>query len=173
VIFSHKKIARVLAGIAMLGIALAMPLTASNSESYPLLRVEKEAKEAGLSCFAYRQYTELEIDMMAQMVWGEARGTTRDEQKLVVWVVLQRVMSDCGRWPDYIAGVITQNMQFHGFRPSFPIEQDLRDVVVGVLEYWSEGGEPKILYPYAPSLPYFFFRGDGTNNWFREDWKMR
>jgi len=120
--------------------------------------------------FEYRQYTQEEIDMMAQMVWGEARGTTRYEQKLVVWVVLQRVMSDCGCWPDTIAEVITQNRQFHGFRPSFPVDERLREVVVEVLEYWASGGEPKTLYPYAPTLPYYFFRGDGRNNWFRLEW---
>ena len=126
----------------------------------------KEIQEHSLT----RQYTPEEIDMLAQMVWGEARGTTRYEQKLVVWVVLQRLKSDCGRWPYTIAEVVTQNRQFHGFNPSFPIDDEIRGMVEEVLEYWASGGEPKILYPYATSIPYFFFWGDGQNNWFRQDW---
>ncbi|MFV0519755.1 MAG: hypothetical protein ACK5LY_05710, partial [Lachnospirales bacterium] len=38
------------------------------------------------------EYTELpftlnEVEMLAKTVWGEARGCTKDEQRLVVWTV--------------------------------------------------------------------------------------
>jgi len=54
------------------------------------------------------RFTQQEVHMLAQTVWGEARGTSSEEQKLVVWTILQRVDSDQNAWPSTIAGVITQ-----------------------------------------------------------------
>ena len=128
------------------------------------------------------KFTERDINLVTQTVWGEARGTTVDEWRLVVWTILQRVDSDCGRWSDDIEGVVTQNRQFHGFNPNFPISYyargvNIRDIVIEELEKWTLGEEPPLLYPFATSLPYFFFTGDYRpgegihHNWFRERWR--
>jgi len=116
-----------------------------------------------------RQFTQQEIEMLAQMIWGEARGTSRDEQKLTVWVALQR-MDNPMRWGSTIKDVISQYMQFHGYQDTFPILQEHMDVALEVLESWVAGEAPKFLYPFATSLPYYYFWGDGTHNWFREHW---
>ena len=129
-----------------------------------------------------RHFTETDIDMLSQTVFGEARGTTPPEWVPVIWTVLQRVDSDCNRWPNDIKGVIVQHMQFHGFNPSHPVDyitqgHSIRAVVIEELEKWMAGEEPPILYPFAPTVPYFFFRGDYQSgggvhhNWFRSDWR--
>jgi len=86
-------------------------------------------------------FCETDIDMLTQMTWGEARGTSIPEMRLAIWVVFQRVDSDCGRWPNDIQGVIMQYMQFYGWQPHFPVsyvpfwtDVDIRDVVIEELE---------------------------------------
>ncbi|GHU51695.1 hypothetical protein AGMMS49975_05960 [Clostridia bacterium] len=65
-----------------------------------------------------------EIDALAQMVWGEARGCTADEQNLVVWTALNRVND--GYWGDTIMDVLTYPSAFAGYDTSFPIIDDIR-----------------------------------------------
>jgi hypothetical protein len=114
-------------------------------------------------------FTEDDIDMIVRTVWGEARGCTPDEWRLVVWTILQRV--DDPRWPNTIAGVVTQHRQFIGYRSSFPVQDDIRAVVLEELTDWTHGAPPPVIYPFATSAPYFFFDGDGRHNWFREEWR--
>ena len=116
-------------------------------------------------------YTQEEVDMLAKTVWGEARGTSADEQKLVIWTVLQRVMSNNNVWPNTIRAVITQENQFHGYSETFPIDPAIRMIVIEVLEDWTNGEEPMLMYPFATETPYYFFHGDGENNWFRRSWR--
>jgi spore germination cell wall hydrolase CwlJ-like protein len=116
------------------------------------------------------RYTDADIDIIARMVWGEARGTTPEEWVPVIWTALQRV--DCpDRWPDTIAGVVRQRSQFHGYRSRHPVCSYIREVVARELHDWSNGAEPPTLYPFAPSVPYFFFAGRNGHNWFRERWR--
>jgi len=123
-----------------------------------------EARES-----AYPLYTDRDIDLIAKTVWGEARGTSPKEQKLVVWTILQRV--DADRWSNTIEGVITARRQFHGYSPRHPVCVHIRALVASELADWADGAEPPTLYPFAPSVPYFYFWGDGRHNWFREEWR--
>jgi hypothetical protein len=115
-------------------------------------------------------YTDRDIELLANTVWGEARGCTPDEQRLVVWTVLQRV-DHPERWGDDIEAVITAHRQFVGYRPGNPICPDISALVAGVLADWAQGAEPLTHTRYAPTAPYFYFDGDGRNNWFREVWR--
>ena len=62
---------------------------------------------------------EAEVEMLARLIWGEARGIPSDMHKAaVVWCVLNRV--DAEGWPDTVAEVVTQPHQFAGYSPDYP-----------------------------------------------------
>lgn len=117
----------------------------------------------------HRAWTEADAIGMARMVWGEARGTSREEQALVIWTALQRVEDD--RYHNTILGVIRAHRQFVGYRSHFPVWDCILELVIEQLTIWEFGGEPPTHTRYAPSAPYFYFDGDGRNNWFRENWR--
>lgn len=109
-------------------------------------------------------FTEDDVVAMAKMLWGEARGCTRDNQQKAVWCVLNRV--DDSRFPDTIQDVLSQPSQFHGYSPNFPVTDELYDVALDVLTRWSM--EKQGVTVERELLPeYVFFTGDGIQNNFR------
>ena len=109
-------------------------------------------------------FTEDDVVAMAKMLWGEARGCTRDNQIKCAWVVLNRV--DDERFPDTILGVLSQPSQFHGYSPDFPVWDELKEVARDVLTRWSL--EKQGVTVERELLPeYVFFTGDGIQNNFR------
>ena len=73
-----------------------------------------EAPEQTEAPMYYEMYfTEDDVAEVAKMLWGEARGCTRDNQIKCAWVVVNRV--DDERFPDTIHGVLSQAHQFHGY----------------------------------------------------------
>ena len=110
-----------------------------------------------------------DIDALAQTVWGEARGCDPEEQRLVVWCILQR--TDDPRWPDTILDVITQANQFCGYHTDNPIDPSHWALCAAELTRWMQGDPPPTLEPYASTAPYFFFDGDGKHNYYRELYK--
>ena len=102
--------------------------------------------------------TNVEIEMLAKTVWGEARGCNKLQQSAVVWCILNRV--DAGRGT--IAEVITAPGQFHGYSSNFPVTDDIRELVEDVVARWKMekvcGGEV------GRTLPsnYLYFRSDST-----------
>lgn len=109
-------------------------------------------------------YQENEIDIMAQTVWGEARGCAPEEQELVVWCILNRA----SEWSFSIEEVITQENQFAGYSAEHPIDPDIRELCKQAADDWEAGGVAPVLPPYATSPDYYWFTGDGEHNWFRE-----
>ena len=66
---------------------------------------------------------EAEVEMLARLIWGEARGIPSDMHKAaVVWCVLNRV--DAEGWPDTVAEVVTQPHQFAGYSPDYSDEPE-------------------------------------------------
>lgn len=114
-------------------------------------------------------YSEAEIEMLAKAVCGEAGICSTDEQRLVIWTVLQRVDGD--HWGDTISDVITAKWQFVGYHPNNPIDPDIYTLCLEELAAWWSGAEPPTLAPYATTAPYYYFDGDGRHNWYREEWK--
>lgn len=110
-------------------------------------------------------FTEEDVAEVAKMLWGEARGCTRDNQIKCVWVVLNRV--DDARFPDSIQGVLSQPYQFHGYSESFPVTDELYSVAFDVLTRWSY---EKQGIPVRRELPksFLWFTGNGRENIFRE-----
>lgn len=115
--------------------------------------------------------TNSDVTMLAKMVWGEARGCAPEEQRLVVWTVLQRV--DAGgvfAQYDTIEAAVTAPGQFVGYNENHPVDPDIYNLCLEVLSDWQSGAEPPTHEIYAPTAPYYFFDGDGRHNWFREEW---
>ena len=109
---------------------------------------------------------EADVEMLAKLVWGEARGCSTTEQAAVIWTVLNRVDSEDPYYPDTIAGVVTQPWQFIGYDPNHPVEQDKVELAVDVLTRWLNGGEGRVL-----PEEYIFFHGDGVHNHFRTEYQ--
>ena len=110
-------------------------------------------------------FTEADVTALAQMLYGEARGCTVDNQMKCVWCVLNRV--DDPRFPDTIQGVLSQPSQFHGYSPDFPVWDELKEVARDVLTRWSlEKQGVDVARELDKNA--VFFTGDGTTNWFRE-----
>lgn len=109
---------------------------------------------------------EADVEMLAKLVWGEARGCSVTEQAAVIWTVLNRVDSEDPVFPDTIQGVVTQPNQFHGYDPDYPVEPDKAELARDVLTRWLTGGEGRVL-----PKEYVFFHGDGLHNHFRIEYK--
>ena len=133
--------------------------------------VEPEPSEATVQTETpvyYEMYfTEEDVAAMAKMLWGEARGCTRDNQIKCAWVVLNRV--DDERFPDTIQGVLEQPAQFHGYDPAYPVTDELYSIAFDVLTRWSY---EKQGIPVRRELPesFLWFTGNGRENIFREEW---
>lgn len=109
---------------------------------------------------------EADVEMLAKLVWGEARDCTTTEQAAVIWCVLNRVDSEDPIYPDTIEEVVTQPRQFLGYDPDYPVEQDKVELARDVLTRWLTGGEGRVL-----PKEYVFFHGDGKHNYFRIEYK--
>lgn len=109
-------------------------------------------------------FTEADVIALAQMLYGEARGCTVDNQMKCVWCVLNRV--DDSRFPDTIQGVLSQPSQFHGYSPDFPVWDELKEVARDVLTRWSMEKQGADVARELDKNA-VFFTGDGIQNWFR------
>lgn len=109
-------------------------------------------------------FTEADVIALAQMLYGEARGCTVDNQRKCVWCVLNRV--DDARFPDTIIGVVSQSGQFYGYSPYFPVLDELRAVALDVLTRWSMEKQGADVTRELPST-HLWFTGDGETNYFR------
>ena len=109
-------------------------------------------------------FTEADVIALAQMLYGEARGCTVDNQMKCVWCVLNRV--DDARFPDTIIGVVSQPSQFHGYSPNFPVWDELKEVARDVLTRWSLEKQGVTVERELPDT-YCWFTGNGSENVFR------
>ena len=112
-------------------------------------------------------FSEDDVVAMAKMLWGEARGCTRDNQAMAVWCVLNRV--DDPRFPDTILGVLSQPSQFHGYSPDFPVWDELKEVARDVLTRWSLEKQGVTVERELPNT-YLWFTGYNGSNHFREEY---
>ena len=112
-------------------------------------------------------FTEADVTALAQMLYGEARGCTVDNQMKCVWCVLNRV--DDSRFPDTIQGVLSQPSQFHGYSPDFPVWDELKDVALDVLTRWSLEKQGVTVERELPTT-YLWFTGYNGSNHFREEY---
>ena len=111
-------------------------------------------------------FTNEEIDYIAKTVWGEARGLSKTQQAGVVWTILNRF--DDGRFGKEIIRVITAPSQFAGYKSSHPVDPEIRNLVIDVLDRYSQ--EKAGIDNVGRVLPkeYLYFRGNGKTNLFSE-----
>ena len=112
-------------------------------------------------------FTEADVIALAQMLYGEARGCTVDNQMKCVWCVLNRV--DDTRFPDTIIGVVSAPGQFHGYSPNFPVWDELKEVARDVLTRWSMEKQGVTVERELPNT-YCWFTGFNGSNHFREEY---
>ena len=112
-------------------------------------------------------FTEADVIALAQMLYGEARGCTVDNQMKCVWCVLNRV--DDVRFPDTIQGVLSQPNQFYGYSPDFPVWDELKEVARDVLTRWSLEKQGATVERELPNT-YCWFTGFNGSNHFREEY---
>ena len=113
-------------------------------------------------------FTNEEIDHITKTVWGEARGLSKTHQAGVVWAILNRC--DDGRFGKGVIGVVTAPSQFAGYRSGNPVDPEIRDLVVDVLDRYSQ--EKAGIKNVGRVLPkeYLYFRGNGKVNLFSKKW---
>ena len=113
-------------------------------------------------------FTNEEIDHITKTVWGEARGLSKTHQAGVVWAILNRC--DDGRFGKDVIGVVTAPSQFAGYRSSNPVDPEIRDLAVDVLDRYSQ--EKAGIKNVGRVLPkeYLYFRGNGKVNLFSKKW---
>ena len=113
-------------------------------------------------------FTNEEIDHIAKTVWGEARGLSKTHQAGVVWTILNRC--DDGRFGKGVIGVVTAPSQFAGYRSGNPVDPEIRELVVDVLDRYSQ--EKAGIKNVGRVLPkgYLYFRGNGRVNLFSKKW---
>ena len=104
---------------------------------------------------------EKEIIMIAQTVWGEARGLSQTKQSAVAWVILNRTQSGAS-----IEEVLLAPNQFYGYSTNFPYEYTYELSKDVVSRWWLEQQGYSNVGRTIPSN-YYNFTGDGTDNYFR------
>ena len=142
------------------------PTVSAEKPAEPEQSEQSEAPEPSEAPVYYEMYfTEDDVAEVAKMLWGEARGCTKDNQIKCAWIVCNRVDDD--RFPDTIQGVLEQPYQFHGYDPTYPVTSELYDVAFDVLTRWSY---EKQGIPVCRELPssFLWFTGNGQENIFRE-----
>lgn len=113
----------------------------------------------------FENYEEAEVEALAKMLYGEARGIASDMEKAAcVWCVLNRV--DDPRFPDTVLEVLEAPYQFAGYSADYPVLPKLATLAADVLKRYhaEKNGEENV----GRVLPaeYLYFTGDGRNNHF-------
>lgn len=110
---------------------------------------------------------EKDICMLAQTVWGEARGLDDIEKTKVIWCIFNRV--DSPRFANTIEEVITAPNQFVGYRPTNPVDEQLYSLALDCYIHWmyekSISGYGRTLEP-----EYLYFNGVNGVNVFRKEY---
>lgn len=116
------------------------------------------------------RFTTNDATLMAKTMYGEARGLPTVEVACVGWCILNRV--DDSRFPNTIAGVITQKSQFSGYKSNYP-SSNYMSLATDVCNRWSreKAGQSDV----GRVLPsgYCWFKGFSGHNWFRKDNKAQ
>lgn len=139
---------------------------------------EEKAKEAKYANW-HELYTKEDVIAAAKLLWGEARGvpdltidgrviSSECQQAAVLWTVLNRYDAGLG---ESVTAVITAPGQYHGYSESNPVDSDLLDLTIDVLDRWThEKWDGDSIGRVLPE-DYLWFHGDGTYNYFRNEFE--
>jgi len=110
-----------------------------------------------------------DVEILAKLIWGEARGIpSTTEKAAVVWCVLNRV--DASSYPDTVRAVVTQKHQFAGYSPDFPATEEFKAIAYDVLLRWHSEKEGTENSGRVLPKEYLYFTGDGYHNYFKKRW---
>ena len=126
-----------------------------------------------------RLYTDEDAIALAKMAWGEARGvpelemngnvvSAKCQQAAVMWTALNRY--DAG-YAESIKEVATAPKQYHGYSVENPVEDEFLDLAYDVLDRWNRERHGETDVGRVLESDYFWFHGNGTYNWFRNEYK--
>ncbi len=169
--------------------AALLPNNPNTVEIVPDLAVYSPEPEAATSAQPaepepVKLYTEADVEMLARLIYTEARGVkSKTEQAAVVWVVLNR-LDNPNRPQKTIADVVCAPYQFD-YRPWVPVTDEFKALAADVLERWqaekratagspaSPGGASRSAEDVGRVLPpeYQYFEGRGGHNWFSAKWR--
>lgn len=111
-----------------------------------------------------------EVEALAKMLYGEARGIASDMEKAAcVWCVLNRV--DDPRYPDTVLEVLEAPYQFAGYSADNPVLPELEKLAADVLKRYHAERDGETNVGRVLPAEYLFFTGDGLNNHFTIGWK--
>ena len=150
--------------------ALENPTEFKGSMVLPIIKKEQE-QESEIDIPNIEEKYKDEIPYIARTVWGEARGCSETEQAAVIWCILNRVDSSIRYMPDNIIDVVTQKHQFLGYVETFPVTEEIRELVIDVLTRWEmeKAGVENVGRVLPPE--YMWFHGDGRHNHFRDSYR--
>ena len=115
-------------------------------------------------------YTEADVEMLARLIYTEARGVrSKTEQAAVVWVVLNR-LDNPNRLQKTIAEVVCAPYQFD-YRPWVPVTDEFKALAVDVLERWQAEKDGQADVGRVLPAEYQYFEGWGGRNWFSAEWR--
>lgn len=150
------------------GVQISPAPVATEAPAEPEQSEHSEAPEPSEAPVYYEMYfTEEDVAEVAKMIWGEARGCTKDNQIKCAWIVCNRV--DDERFPDTIQGVLEQPSQFHGYDPTYPVTDELYSIAFDVLTRWSYEKQGIAVRRELPNT-YLWFTGYNGSNHFREEY---
>ena len=140
-------------------------------ETTQTIEVTEETYESIKPFYVEDYATQEEIEMIAKVLYREARGVEdKDQVAAVAWCILNRV--DHPNHPDTIKEVITQPEQFAWIGET-PVEEWLLELANDVVYRWclEKEGQTDV----GRTLPkgYCFFVGDGTYNHFRQNYNSK
>ena len=162
-------------GLGMLDVQAALlPNNPNTVEIVPDLAVYSPEPEAATpaqpAVEPAKLYTEADVEMLARLIWVEARGVkSKTEQAAVVWCVLNR-LDNPDRLENSIAEVVCAPYQFD-YRPWVPVTDEFKALAADVLERWQ--AEKSGVEDVGRVLPaeYQYFEGWGGRNWFSAEWR--
>ena len=156
-----------------LAVSLGVPATdtelAAKSPQRVVETVEEQERPVPVIVAAPEPiYDQSDVEMLAKVLWLEARGVPSDTEKAcVVWTVLNRVDAGYG---STIEAIVTAPNQF-AYAPGAPVDLQLAELAQDVLDRWSS--EKQGEFDVGRVLPedYLWYTGDGKHNWFRDAYR--
>lgn len=132
---------------------------------------ENETKEVELP----KLYSDEDVIVLTKMLYGEAGAvgslnvngkviSSKCQQAAVIWTVLNRY--DTG-YADTIVEIVTAKNQYVGYRASNPIDEELKLLVIDVLDRWTREKHGETDVGRVIPSDYIYFHGDGRYNYFR------
>jgi hypothetical protein len=168
------NIKRLIAGLAMVS-ALCIAGTAFAAGPVDETAEQSTSRTMNVSVEDIQTLTEQlgeydhEIDILAQLVYAEARGVnSKAEKAAVIWCALNRL--DAGYFGSSVAQVVKARSQF-AYSSGLPVTEENRSLAEDVMMRWLL--EKRGVEDVRRVLPsdYYYFAGRNGHNWFRKNYR--